>query len=237
MGWCAWCWRSRSIAPRRCWRDTRITASEAVSAPLVILASASPRRTELLTQIGVAHRVVPAHIDERRHPSESVEECVRRLAKNKALEVQVALAAVAGAAAATQLAVLGADTAVVIDDDLLGKPRDRDDALAMLARLSGRWHQVLSAVALASANGMQCSVSSSEVRFRVLSERERAAYWDSGEPRDKAGGYAIQGRGAAFVQELRGSYSGVMGLPLFETARLLGEAGVALLPAAAGVRA
>jgi septum formation protein len=208
-----------------------------VTTPVVILASASPRRTELLSQIGVPHRVVPAKIDERRAAGESIEHCVRRLAKNKALEVQVALAAVAGAAAAVELAVLGADTAVVIDDDLLGKPRDRADALSMLARLSGRWHQVLSAVALVSPNGIQCSLSSSEVRFRALSARECAAYWDSGEPRDKAGAYAIQGLGAAFVQELRGSYSGVVGLPLFETAQLLADAGVPVWGSVAGAHA
>jgi septum formation protein len=204
-----------------------VSVAKQSSAAVVILASASPRRTELLTQLGVAHRVVPAHVDERRAAGESVEACVRRLATSKALEVQVALAAVGGSAAAVELAVLGADTAVVVDDDLLGKPRDRADALAMLARLSGRWHQVLSAVALASANGLQCILSRSEVRFRALQARECAAYWDSGEPCDKAGAYAIQGLGAVFVEELRGSYSGVVGLPLFETARLLAAAGVA----------
>jgi septum formation protein len=214
-----------------------VGVSDNVTVPVVILASASPRRTELLLQIGVSHRVVPAQIDERRAAGEPIENCVRRLAKSKALEVQVALAAVAGATTAVAFAVLGADTAVVIDDDLLGKPRDRADALAMLARLSGRWHQVLSAVALASPNGMQCTVSRSEVRFRTLSERECALYWDSGEPCDKAGAYAIQGLGAAFVQELRGSYSGVVGLPLFETARLLAEAGVPLWGSVAGARA
>ena len=214
-----------------------VGVSDNVTVPVVILASASPRRTALLLQIGVSHRVVPAQIDERRAAGEPIENCVRRLAKSKALEVQVALAAVAGATTAVPFAVLGADTAVVIDDDLLGKPRDRADALAMLARLSGRWHQVLSAVALASPNGMQCTVSRSEVRFRTLSERECALYWDSGEPCDKAGAYAIQGLGAAFVQERRGSYSGVVGLPLFETARLLAEAGVPLWGSVAGVRA
>ena len=208
-----------------------------MAAALVILASASPRRTELLQQIGVAHRVVPAHIDERRAAGETPEDCVRRLAQHKALEVQLALAAVTGVSAAVELPVLGADTAVVIDDELLGKPRDRADALSMLARLSGRWHEVLTAVALASANGMRCSVSRSEVRFRVLSERECAHYWDSGEPCDKAGAYAIQGLGAVFVQELRGSYSGVVGLPLFETARLLSEAGVPVWGAAPGTPA
>jgi septum formation protein len=203
-----------------------VGVSDNVTVPVVILASASPRRTQLLQQIGVPHRVVPAQIDERRVPGELIEDCVRRLARSKALEVQVALTAVAGAAAAVELAVLGADTAVVIDDELLGKPRDSADALSMLARLSGRWHEVLTAVALASAGGMHCSVSRSEVRFRVLSERECQRYWDSGEPVDKAGAYAIQGLGAVFVQELRGSYSGVVGLPLFETARLLSDAGV-----------
>ena len=197
-----------------------------MTAPVVILASASPRRTELLRQIGIAHRVVPAHIDERRAAGELIEDCIRRLARSKALEVQVALSAVAGTAAAGELVVLGADTAVVIDDELLGKPRDRAEALAMLARLSGRWHDVLTAVALASAAGLRCSVSRSEVRFRALTERECAHYCDSGEPYDKAGAYAIQGLGAVFVQELRGSYSGVVGLPLFETGRLLSEAGV-----------
>ena len=213
-----------------------VGVTDNVTAPVVILASASARRAGLLQQIGVPHRVVPAQIDERRAAGEPIEDCVRRLARNKALEVQVALSAVAGAATAVEFAVLGADTVVVIDDDLLGKPRDRADALAMLARLSGRWHQVLSAVALASANGMQCSLSRSEVRFRELRERECALYWDSGEPCDKAGAYAIQGLGAAFVQELRGSYSGVVGLPLFETARLLAEAGVPVWGSAAGLR-
>jgi septum formation protein len=202
-----------------------------MAAALVILASASPRRTELLQQIGVAHRVVPAHIDERRAAGETPGDCVRRLAQHKAREVQLALAAVAGSTAAgstaaMQLPVLGADTAVVIDDELLGKPRDRADGLAMLARLSGRWHQVLTAVALASVHGMQCCLSRSEVQLRRLSAQECAAYWDSGEPLDKAGGYAIQGLAGAFVEQLRGSYSGVVGLPLFETAQLLVEAGV-----------
>ncbi len=208
-----------------------------MSAARLILASASPRRTQLLQQIGVAHRVVPAQVDEQRAAGEPVEDCVRRLARQKALAVQLALSTAAAAtrvaggtaaadSVATRLAVLGADTAVVIDDDMLGKPRDRVDGLAMLARLSGRWHQVLTAVALARADGVQCSLSRSEVRLRDLGARECEDYWDSGEPRDKAGGYAIQGLAAAFVRELRGSYSGVVGLPLFETAQLLAAAGL-----------
>ncbi len=192
--------------------------------PVVILASASPRRTELLTQIGVPHRVVPANIEERRLAGERIEDCVLRLARQKALQVQAGLSSAAGAAA--RLPVLGADTAVVLDDELLGKPRDRAHALAMLARLSGRTHRVLSAVALSSAGAVRCALCCSEVQFRRLDAQECAAYWDSGEPCDKAGSYAIQGRGAVFVERLHGSHSGVAGLPLFETARLLAEAGV-----------
>jgi septum formation protein len=205
---------------------TRIIANEHVSAPVLILASASPRRTQLLRQIGVPHRVVPADIDEQRMAGESIEQCVQRLAQRKALQVQAQLAGTAGADDGAPLPVLAADTAVVIDDELLGKPRDRADALAMLARLSARSHRVLSAVALVSVHGLRCRLCVSEVRFRSLKPQECALYWDSGEPRDKAGAYAIQGLGAVFVEHLRGSYTGVMGLPMFETAQLLAEAGV-----------
>src|SRR5262249_32309731 len=124
------------------------------------------------------------------------------------------------------LPVLGADTAVVLDGDMLGKPRDRASALAMLARLSGRTHRVLAAVALGAANGHEGARREGEVDCRALSADERERYWDSGEPRDKAGGYAIQGLGAVFVSAVRGSYSGVTGLPLHETAALLAAAGV-----------
>lgn len=191
---------------------------------MLVLASASPRRTELLRQIGVRHRVVPAHIDESRLPAEDLEQCVVRLARAKAQQVwQRLLAEPAGADVS---AVLGADTIVVIDDQLLGKPRDRDDALAMLHRLSGRVHRVLSAVALIDSQALHHALSVSEVQFRTLERNECDAYWDSGEPRDKAGSYAIQGRGALFVERLSGSYSGVMGLPLFETGELLAAAGL-----------
>jgi septum formation protein len=191
------------------------------SPPAVVLASASPRRSELLHQIGVSHRIVPADIDESRAAGEAVEDCVQRLARSKALQVQQRLAPRA-------LPVLGADTLVVVDDVLLGKPRDRDDAIAMLQRLSGRSHQVLSAVALAAHNGLRHELSRSVVRFRSLSAQECAVYWDSGEPQGKAGAYAIQGLGAIFVEYLSGSYSGVVGLPLYETAQLLRDAGIAL---------
>ena len=124
------------------------------------------------------------------------------------------------------LPVLGADTAVVLGDDMLGKPVDRADALAMLARLSGVTHRVLTAVALVHAGGEAVRLGESRVAFRALTSPEREAYWASGEPRDKAGAYAVQGLGAVFIRALEGSYSGVMGLPLFETAQLLDAAGV-----------
>jgi septum formation protein len=129
-------------------------------------------------------------------------------------------------AADEALPVLGADTVVVLDGVIYGKPQHRADALAMLGRLSGRVHEVLTAVALADSRGMDLAVNVSSVRLRALSEQECRDYWDSGEPHDKAGGYAIQGFAAAFIESLHGSYSGVMGLPLFETAQLLRAAGV-----------
>lgn len=185
---------------------------------MIILASASPRRTQLLAQIGVSHRVVPADIDEARTPAEPIDDCVQRLARTKALQVQQR---------DSSLPVLGADTVVVVDDVLLGKPRDRADGIEMLQRLSGRSHQVLSAVALATDRGVHQALSRNVVRFRALSEQECARYWDTGEPQGKAGAYAIQGLGAVFVEYLSGSYSGVMGLPLYETALLLHAAGLA----------
>lgn len=181
------------------------------------LASASPRRRELLRQIGVAYRRLPVEVDETSLPGESPSDYVARLALAKARTGWRTLGR------RTPRPVLGADTAVVVDAVILGKPRDRDEGLAMLARLSGREHQVLSAVALATGTRETVKVQESRVRFRELTAAERAAYWNSGEPLDKAGGYAIQGRAAAFITELRGSYSGVMGLPLFETAELLRE--------------
>jgi septum formation protein len=124
------------------------------------------------------------------------------------------------------LPVLAADTTVVLDDTLFGKPRDRNDGLAMLGRLSGRTHEVLTAVALANSSDVTLRLSISTVRFRSLSPEECMAYWETGEPRDKAGGYAVQGMAAVFIESLSGSYSGVMGLPLFETGELLRAAGV-----------
>jgi septum formation protein len=183
--------------------------------PVLVLASASPRRRELLWQIGVAHRIAIAGVDETPRAGESAADCVRRLALAKAEKVWTA-----------GIPVLGADTAVVLDGELLGKPQDRDSGLSMLRRLSGRSHRVLTAVALVDERGGQVSLCDSEVQFRTLGAEECARYWESGEPRDKAGGYAIQGLGAVFVSRLLGSYSGVMGLPLYETAALLDAAAV-----------
>jgi septum formation protein len=188
-----------------------------VPEPVLCLASVSPRRQELLAQIGVPHTVVGAHIDEKVMPEESAREYVIRMAREKALAV---------GAKGGKLPVLAADTTVVLDEVIFAKPNGRADGVAMLGRLSGRTHSVLTAVALSAGGELAVSVSTSEVRFRPLSAEECAAYWETGEPHDKAGGYAIQGRGAVFIEWLSGSYSGVMGLPLYETAGLLRAAGV-----------
>ena len=185
--------------------------------PQLCLASASPRRRALLLQIGVPHLVDPAHIDETVRPAEPPAEYVRRMARDKAFAVRARHGA---------LPVLAADTTVVVAGEICGKPPDEAAALEMLQRLSGRSHQVLTAVALAAGAQVALRLSVSEVRFRRLTAHECRDYWRSGEPRDKAGGYAVQGLGAVFVEALSGSYSGVMGLPLFETAELLSDAGV-----------
>jgi septum formation protein len=186
--------------------------------PVVCLASVSPRRRELLTQIGVPHVVLGAHIDETARPGEKPRDYVTRMAREKALAVRERGEA---------LPVLAADTTVVLDDVIYGKPRDREEGIAMLQRLSGRLHEVLTAVALADARGVDLRLNASSVRFRSLTVEECYAYWETGEPRDKAGGYAVQGAAAVFIESLSGSYSGVMGLPLFETAELLRAAGIA----------
>ncbi|WP_089724918.1 Maf family protein [Candidatus Thiosymbion oneisti] len=187
--------------------------------PSLLLASKSPRRRLLLEQIGVRFEVIDSDLDEARLPGEDPESYVLRLALDKARAGR----AQAGSPGCPP--VLAADTAVVVEDRILGKPRDRREAAAMLRLLAGRTHRVLSGIALLDGRERQ-DLSVSEVRFRAVSAREADAYWETGEPADKAGGYAIQGRGALFVADLRGSYSGVMGLPLFETARLLTEVGI-----------
>ncbi len=188
--------------------------------PTLFLASASSRRAELLGQIGVPFQRVSASIDETPREVEDPAAYVERLALEKA---QAGLQRLEQAADAV---VLGADTAVVLDGRILGKPQDRADALAMLAALSGREHQVLTAVALCSATRSASVVVASQVRFAPISPAQADAYWASGEPLDKAGSYAIQGLGAVFVAGMSGSYSAVVGLPLCETASLLAEFGI-----------
>lgn len=190
----------------------------------IYLASASPRRQELLTQLGVRFEVLPVAVDESPLPGEGAEDLVCRLAAAKA---QAGLAV----RPATIAPILAADTAVALGDELFGKPADRADAARILGRLAGRTHSVWTAVAVTDGRRERVELSRSEVTFRALSPEEIAAYWGTGEPCDKAGAYAVQGRGAQFIADLRGSYSGVMGLPLFETARLLSLFGCVLLAA------
>lgn len=183
------------------------------------LASASPRRRELLQQIGVPFSLLAVSVDEAPLPDEAAEDYVRRVALDKA---RAGLAVLPDANAC----VLAADTSVVLDQRILGKPADRADGLAMLAALSGRSHRVLTAIVLANRSACEVRLVDSEVEFRSIDASEAQAYWNSGEPRDKAGGYAIQGWGAVFVSQLHGSYSAVVGLPLCETAQLLDRFGL-----------
>ena len=195
------------------------SAMESASNPLIYLASASPRRSALLDQIGIAHRVQPVDVDETAHGGESPEQYVRRLAVLKAETLWQRLAA------PQRQPVLGADTAVVLDDRILGKPRDEQDCVKMLTLLSARTHKVFTAVALRASDGCESRVNVSEVTFRKLADEEIRRYWRSGEPADKAGAYAVQGRAALFIERIAGSYSGIMGLPLFETGELLAAIG------------
>lgn len=188
-----------------------------MSRPQLVLASASPRRCELLAQIGIVFEQWVAAIDETPLAGEAPADYVKRLALEKARAVH--------ADGRARLPVLGADTVVVVDGQLLGKPRDADHGRAMLRQLSGRRHEVFSAVAVIDQREA-VALSRSAVWFRHLSADDIEAYWRSGEPRDKAGGYAIQGLAATFIERLDGSYSGIMGLPLYETARLLQDFGI-----------
>ena len=178
---------------------------------MIRLASQSPRRAELLRQIGVPCIISPAEIAESVLPGESPEDFVRRMAVSKAQAIQ---------ARHPGDRVLGADTVVVLHDRILGKPRGREHAIEMLLALAAREHAVLTGVALAGRR-THYAVSRSRVWFREITRAEAEHYWESGEPADKAGGYAIQGRAAVFIRRIEGSYSGIMGLPLFETAELL----------------
>lgn len=184
---------------------------------MLYLASQSPRRRELLQQLRVAFQALTLEVPEVPRHGEAPADYVRRVACDKALAGLASL----DAEAAAHAQIIGSDTEVVLDGAVFGKPADAADAAAMLRRLSARTHTVLSAVWLVSARRQQCALSVSQVRFAALDDARIAAYVATGEPFGRAGGYAIQGLGAAFVAHLEGSYSGVMGLPLFETAQLL----------------
>lgn len=184
----------------------------------ILLASASPRRQELLKQIQITHRVCPVDIDETPLPGEAPLAYVERLAAEKS--------AACVAQYGNALPVLAADTSVVLGDRIMGKPKDQADALTMLRALSGNSHQVYTAVSLRGQQRHDQAVSVTEVTFRELTDAEIMAYWLSGEPQDKAGAYAIQGQGGIFVAAIQGSFSGVVGLPLFETAQLLAQQGI-----------
>ena len=192
------------------------------SSPVIYLASKSPRRQELLRQIGVRYELLPVDVNETPRDNESPAAHAARLALAKARAGWSSLAV------SRRLPVLGADTIVVAGTAVLGKPADREQALEMLRSLAGGSHSVITAVAVCDEQE-RVRVSTSIVTFRTLSAGECEAYWESREPVDKAGAYAIQGLAALFITRLEGSYSGVMGLPLFETGELLEECGIRLL--------
>jgi len=187
---------------------------------MIYLASSSPRRAELLAQIGIEFKLLPVEIDESQRDSETADQYVSRMAatKTRAGETMV----FAGAP------ILAADTIITIDGNIVGKPTDHLHCRSILAQLSGRQHTVLSAVALNYEGEIKLKVSKSRVGFRALAAIEIEAYCGSDEPLDKAGAYAIQGKAAIFIDYLEGSYSSVMGLPLFETAELLKQVGIAV---------
>jgi len=180
-----------------------------VSRPQVVLASASPRRRELLRLVGIEHTVIPADIDEDHPPGEAPAVYAERLAREKA-----------GAIDRGDAVVIGSDTIVVVDGDVLGKPRDREQAVAMLRRLSGRAHVVMTGVAVAWRGRMSSGVEEVSVTFRALGDDEIRRYVETGEPMDKAGAYGIQGFGATIVDRVDGDYFAVMGLPLNRLVRL-----------------
>lgn len=195
---------------------TAMDSSTAIH-PRVILASQSPRRRELLALIGIAHEVVPANVDETVWPGESPVPHCERLARDKAAAL---------AHRHPEAVVIGSDTIVVVDGDILGKPRDAEEALQMLVRLSGREHTVHTAVAVACGSEVRAGVETVQVRFRSLTEAQWRAYIATGEPMDKAGAYGIQGYGATIVERIDGDYFAVMGLPLGRLVGLLRELGI-----------
>lgn len=191
---------------------------------MLYLASQSPRRRELLGRLGLPFGIIDLDLPEERQPGEPAEDYVRRVAREKAgaglLQVMANLSAV----------VLGSDTEVVLDDEVFGKPRDAEDAAAMLRKLSGRTHQVISAVSLVSPAREGQTVSISEVSFAALTEAQIASYLSGDQWQGKAGAYAIQGFAETFITKLSGSYTGVMGLPIYETAALLRQFGLEPVP-------
>jgi septum formation protein len=197
--------------------DIKQQESTSAARPVLRLASASPRRRQLLELIGVPHLVTPADIDETRRANEAGAAYVARLAGEKAAAIRQRH---------VDLPVLAADTTVDVGGQILEKPQSEEDAIRMLSLLSGREHQVHTGLCAISVKASTVIVSSTEVRFRRITRGEMRAYWASGEPQGKAGAYAIQGLGAVFVEKVNGSYSGVMGLPLFETANILAKHGV-----------
>jgi septum formation protein len=186
----------------------------------LILASASPRRKELLELLKLKIIIQAVELNEQPRSGENPLAYVERLAAEKS--------ALCASITKIHLPILAADTAVVLDDMIMGKPLDKEDFSLMMSRLSGRTHQVFSAISLRGKEHWH-TVNITEVTFRKIKEHEIQAYWNSGEPVDKAGGYAIQGLGGLFVESINGSYSGVVGLPLFETAQLLAKQGIDLL--------
>ncbi len=188
------------------------------------LASASPRRRDILNSLEIRHSYAGVDMDEAAQPGEKAEDLVVRLARAKAAAVDVR--------EHPGLPILAADTVVVVNQQVFGKPASKEHALAMLAALSGRSHRVLTAVTLRHAGEYYARLSETEVRFREMHPDEAHAYWQSGEPDGKAGAYAIQGLGGVFVERISGSYSGVVGLPVFETAALMQLAGIHILPKA-----
>lgn len=191
----------------------------------IYLASQSPRRREILQQLGLYSIVLPSDVDESVLAGEPPETYVLRLAHEKALACRTALLR----EGKPLLPIVAADTTVCVDGVILGKPENEQDACDMLKRLSGRRHQVYTAVAVATADAIETALSTTEVEMAALADADIRAYVASGEPRDKAGAYGIQGMAGIFIRSISGSYSGVMGLPVFETAQLLKNAGIELL--------
>jgi septum formation protein len=190
-----------------------------MSEPSLILASSSPRRKEILEAMGVTFTIQAAAVDESPRVGERAADMVLRLAAAKAAAISAGPGQI----------VIAADTVVVLGEESFGKPVDAGDALRMLARLSGQTHQVMTGLALATPDGLETALSVTDVRFREIDPDEARRYWQSGEPQGKAGAYAIQGRGGVFVEAIMGSYTGVVGLPVYETARLLRAAGLDVL--------